>query len=132
MKHLTQLLFVVLSVAVAIPAFAFDVRIAAGGLARDEDRQVVQLGVDMAGFQPTYTAWHEQRAASLLYAKRWQYFELAGGPAYVSPEQGDAGIAAHVRLGPRIGPFFVVYETLIHDGRATNIIMGGVQFHLGR
>ena len=123
-----KLLFALLAMAVAVPVFAADLRLAAGGLLRDEEYQVVQVGVVVAGFQPTYTAWREQRAMSLLYGKRWEYFEAAGGPAYLNTNNGDEGAAAHVRLGPRFGPVFVSYEVLIRDGEAVRFLLGGVQF----
>lgn len=123
-----KLLMALLAMAVAMPVFAADLRLAAGGLLRDEKRRVAQVGVDVGGFQPTYTVLHKQRAVSLLYGKRWKYFEAAGGVAYLNTNNGDEGAAAHVRLGPRFGPVFVSYEVLIRDGEAVRFLLGGVQF----
>lgn len=130
MKHIV-IAMLVLALTTPVIATAVDIRASAGGLARDDDQKVVQVGVDLAGFQPTYTAWLEQSAVSLLYTKRWEYFEVAGGPAYVKQDEGYEGGAGHVRVGPRAGPFFIVYEALFHDGRSSGFIMGGVQITIG-
>ena len=126
-KQLVQLIFAAMVMTVVAPVLAADVRLAAGGLARDKEYQVVQVGVVIADFQPTYTAWHDQRALSLLYTKRWEYFEIGGGAAYVANDYDNNGAAAHARLGPRFGPFFVSYEALIRNGEAVRFILGGVQ-----
>lgn len=131
MKSTTVIFFVFIVAIFSAPVLAIDPRFAAGGLAREHDHQVVQAGVDIANFQPTYTYWRDQQSASLLYSKRWKYFEAAAGPAYVMPKIGNDAAAAHVRIGPRFGPLFVTYETLIRDGRSSGFILGGVQFSIG-
>jgi hypothetical protein len=114
--------------AMTATAQAADLRIAAGGLAKEDSEHVVQAGINLNGWQPTYTYWHDQRAASLLYGKRWEYVELAAGAAYTS----DSDFAGHARAGLRFGPIFIVYESLIRDGRGTGFAMGGIEIPIGK
>jgi hypothetical protein len=135
MKRVFSIVLILSAFAASDVVFATELRLGAGGLARDSERHVYQVSLSVPGadrWQLNATRWDTDDALSLTVRQQWKYFEIGGGVGYAQstePNVDNDRATVHVRLGPSFGPFFVSYEYVRdeHGNRAADFFLGGVQ-----